>query len=52
MPENRPSGGQDSDPASVPLVAATLLAGGLLTGAAGYTVYRLRHRGPVGQPTA
>jgi hypothetical protein len=52
VPENRPSGGQDSDPASIPLVAATLLAGGLVAAGAGYTVYRLRHHGPVGAATA
>ena len=52
VPESRPSGGQDSDPASNPLVAATLLAGGLVAGGAGYTVYRLRHHGPVGAATA
>jgi hypothetical protein len=52
VPETQPSGGQDSDPAAVPLVAATLLAGGLVAGGAGYTVYRLRHHGPVGAATA
>jgi len=52
VPETRPSGGQDSDPSSVPLVAATLLAGGLVAGGAGYTVYRFRHHGTVGAATA
>jgi hypothetical protein len=41
-----------SDPSSVPVTVLVLLGGGLVAGAAGYTVYRFRHHGPVGAATA
>jgi hypothetical protein len=41
-----------SDPSSVPVTVLALLGGTLLAGAAGYTVYRFRHHGPVGAATA
>jgi hypothetical protein len=41
-----------SDPSSVPVSVLALLGGGLVAGAAGYTVYRFRHHGPVGAATA
>ena len=41
-----------SDPSSVPITVLVLLGGGLAAGAAGYTVYRFRHHGPVGAATA
>ena len=41
-----------SDPSSVPVTVLMLLGGGLVAGAAGYTVYRFRHHGPVGAATA
>jgi hypothetical protein len=50
--EEPATGTQDSDPSSVPLLMLTLLSGGLVTGAAGYTVYRFRHHGPVEAATA
>lgn len=40
-----------SDPASVPVTVLALLGGGLAAGAAGYTVARFRHHGPVGPAT-
>lgn len=52
VPEQPASGTQDSDPSSLPLVMLTLLSGGVVTGAAGFTVYRFRHHGPVGAATA
>ena len=42
----------DSDPSSIPVTVLVLLGGGLAAGAAGYTVYRFRHHGPVGAATA
>ena len=41
-----------SDPSSVPATVLVLLGGGLVAGAAGFTVYRFRHHGPVGAATA
>jgi hypothetical protein len=41
-----------SDPTSVPATVLALLGGGLVAGAAGYTVYRFRHHGQVGAATA
>ena len=41
-----------SDPSSVPVTVLALLGGTLVAGAAGYTVYRFRHHGPVGAATA
>jgi hypothetical protein len=41
-----------SDPSSVPVTVLALLGGGLVAGAAGFTVYRFRHHGPVGAATA
>ena len=41
-----------SDPSSVPVTVLVLLGGGLAAGAAGFTVYRFRHHGPVGAATA
>jgi hypothetical protein len=42
----------DSDPSSVPVTVLALIGGTLVAGAAGYTVYRFRHHGPVGAATA
>jgi hypothetical protein len=42
----------DSDPSSVPVILLTLMGGWLIVGAAGFTVYRFRHHGPVGTATA
>ena len=54
QPAPQPAGGTSnpSDPTSVPVAVLALLGGGLVAGAAGYTVYRLRHHGPVGAATA
>jgi hypothetical protein len=41
-----------SDPSSVPAMVLALLGGTLVAAAAGFTVYRLRHHGPVGAATA
>jgi len=41
-----------SDPSSVPLTALALLGGGLVTAAAGFSVYRFRHHANVGPSTA
>ena len=41
-----------SDPSSVPVTVLALLGGTLVAGAAGFTVYRIRHHGPVGAATA
>ncbi|MDQ1600342.1 MAG: hypothetical protein QOD68_1816 [Actinomycetota bacterium] len=41
-----------SDPSSVPVTALALLGGTLIAGAAGFTVYRFRHHGPIGAATA
>jgi hypothetical protein len=41
-----------SDPSSVPVTVLALLGGTMVAGAAGYTVYRFRHHGPVGAATA
>ncbi len=41
-----------SDPSSVPVTVLALLGGTLIAGAAGFTVYRFRHHGPVGAATA
>jgi cobalamin biosynthesis Mg chelatase CobN len=41
-----------SDPSSVPVTVLALIGGTLVAGAAGYTVYRFRHHGPVGAATA
>lgn len=41
-----------SGPASMPVTVLALLGGGLAAGAAGFTVYRFRHHGPVGAATA
>jgi hypothetical protein len=56
-PVPQPAGGTSnpsdpSDPSSVPVTALALLGGTLVAGAAGYTVYRFRHHGPVGAATA
>ena len=50
MPANNIS--DSSDPSSVPVTLLALLGGGLVAGAAGFTVYRFRHHGPVGAATA
>jgi hypothetical protein len=36
----------------VPVTVLALLGGTLVAGAAGFTVYRFRHQGPVGAATA
>jgi hypothetical protein len=41
-----------SDPSSVPVTALALLGGTLIAGAAGFTVYRFRHHGPMEAATA
>ena len=47
---SNPSTPTPTDPSSVPVTLLALLGGGLVAaGAAGYTVYRYRHHGPVGQ---
>jgi hypothetical protein len=47
------SSSSDGDDFSVPLTVLALLGGGLIAGAAGtYTVYRMRHGGPVSTATA
>ena len=50
---SNPSTPTPTDPSSVPVTLLALLGGGLVAaGAAGYTVYRYRHHGPVGAATA
>ena len=50
---SNPSTPTPTDPSSVPVALLALLGGGLVAaGAAGYTVYRYRHHGPVGAATA
>jgi hypothetical protein len=41
-----------SDPSSVPVTVLALLGGSLVAGAAGFTVYRFRHHGPISAATA
>jgi hypothetical protein len=50
QPAPQPAGNTSnpSDPSSVPLTVLALLGGTLVAGAAGFTVYRIRHHGPVG----
>jgi hypothetical protein len=49
----QPAGSTEpSDPSSVPMTVLVLLGGTLVAGAAGFTVYRFRHHGPVGAATA
>jgi hypothetical protein len=54
LPAPQPAGGPSdpSDPSSLPVTILALLGGTLAAGAAGYTVYRFRHHGPVGAATA
>jgi hypothetical protein len=54
QPATQPAGSTSdpSDPSSVPVMVLALLGGTLVAGAAGFTVYRLRHHGPVGAATA
>ena len=51
QPAPQPAG-STSDPSSVPVTLLALLGGTLVAGAAGYTVYRFRHHGPMGAATA
>ena len=51
-PQPAGSTSNPSDPSSVPVTVLALLGGGLVAGAAGFTVYRFRHHGPVGAATA
>ena len=51
QPAPQPAG-STSDPSSVPVTLLALLGGTLVAGAAGFTVYRFRHHGPVGAATA
>ena len=44
--------GSTSNPSSVPVTVLALLGGTLIAGAAGFTVYRFRHHGPMGAATA
>jgi hypothetical protein len=53
QPASQPAGSTSnpsnpSDPSSVPVTMLALLGGTLVAGAAGFTVYRFRHHGPVG----
>jgi hypothetical protein len=53
QPAPKPAGNTNpSDPSSVPVTVLALLGGTLIAGAAGYTIYRFRHHGPVGAATA
>ena len=54
QPAPQPAGSTSdpSDPSSVPVTVLALLGGTLVAGAAGFTVYRFRHHGPVGAATA
>jgi hypothetical protein len=54
QPATQPAGSTSnpSDPSSVPVTLLALLGGTLVAGAAGFTVYRFRHNGPVGAATA
>jgi len=54
QPAPQPAGSTSnpSDPSSVPVTLLALLGGTLVAGAAGFTVYRFRHHGPVGAATA
>ena len=54
QPAPQPAGNTSnpSDPSSVPVTVLALLGGTLVAGAAGFTVYRFRHHGPIGAPTA
>ena len=51
-PQPAGSTSNPSDPSSVPVTVLALLGGTLIAGAAGFTVYRFRHHGPVGTATA
>ena len=51
QPAPQPAG-STSDPSSVPVTLLALLGGTLVAGAAGFTVYRFRHHGPIGAATA
>ena len=51
-PQPAGSTSNPSDPSSVPVTVLALLGGSLVAGAAGFTVYRFRHHGPVGAATA
>jgi hypothetical protein len=51
-PQPASSTSNPSNPSSVPMTVLALLGGTLVAGAAGYTVYRFRHHGPVGAATA
>ena len=54
QPAPQPAGNTSnpSDPSSVPVTVLALLGGTLIAGAAGFTVYRFRHHGPMGAATA
>jgi len=54
QPAPQPAGNTSnpSDPSSVPVSVLALLGGTLIAGAAGFTVYRFRHHGPMGAATA
>lgn len=54
QPAPQPAGSTSnpSDSSSVPVSVLALLGGALVAGAAGFTVYRFRHHGPVGAATA
>jgi hypothetical protein len=54
QPGTQPAGSTSdpSNPASAPVTLLALLGGTLVAGAAGFTVYRFRHHGPVGAATA
>jgi hypothetical protein len=54
QPATQPAGNTSnpSNPSSVPVTVLALFGGALVAGAAGYTVYRFRHHGPVGAATA
>jgi hypothetical protein len=51
-PQSAGNTSNPSDPSSVPVTVLALLGGTLIAGAAGFTVYRFRHHGPMGAATA
>lgn len=52
QPAPRVPADTSSDSSSTPVIVLALIGGGLVAGAAGYSVYRFRHHGPVGAVTA
>ena len=54
QPGTQPAGSTSNplDPSSLPVTVLALLGGTMVAGAAGFTVYRFRHHGPVGAAAA